>query len=140
MPRSRVRFRPPGLKPWTRVGTLGPFRGRLGLAWVIAPLVLGVILLAFSWFFLIRTQPPGGAFVRAGDVTSFEPARTIDLGGALITVRLVDGGVATAAEAGSPCPTYPTRVFRGSVYVDLQHPRPCDTPSGPPGITPLPSG
>src|SRR5690349_1204281 len=26
MPRRRVRLRPPGLKPWTRIGTLGPFR------------------------------------------------------------------------------------------------------------------
>jgi hypothetical protein len=41
----RLRFRPPGLKPWTRVGTFGPFRGRLGLQWVIAPVVVGVILI-----------------------------------------------------------------------------------------------
>jgi hypothetical protein len=40
----RVRFRPPGVKPWTRIGRLGPFRGRLGLAWVIAPLVLGLLI------------------------------------------------------------------------------------------------
>jgi hypothetical protein len=42
----RIRFRPPGFKPWTRFGTLGPVRGRLGLAWVVAPLVVGVALLA----------------------------------------------------------------------------------------------
>ena len=35
--RSAFRFRPPGLKPTTKIGTLGPYRGRLGLAWVIAP-------------------------------------------------------------------------------------------------------
>ncbi len=40
--RKRIRFRPPGLKPTTKVGTLGPYRGRLGLAWVIAPLVAGL--------------------------------------------------------------------------------------------------
>ncbi|HEX8099435.1 MAG TPA: hypothetical protein VF660_04430 [Actinomycetota bacterium] len=45
MRRRPVRFRPPGVKPWTRVGPLGPFRGRLGLAWVIAPLVVGAFLL-----------------------------------------------------------------------------------------------
>jgi hypothetical protein len=38
----RIRFRPPGVKPWTRIGRFGPVRGRLGLAWVIAPLVVGV--------------------------------------------------------------------------------------------------
>jgi hypothetical protein len=40
----RLHFRPPGIKPWTRIGKLGPFRARLGLAWVIAPLVLGVLI------------------------------------------------------------------------------------------------
>ena len=44
MARKRVQFRPPGLKPTTKVGTLGPYRGRLGLAWVIAPLVAGIVI------------------------------------------------------------------------------------------------
>jgi hypothetical protein len=44
MPR-RIRFRPPGLKPTTRVGSLGPYRGRLGAGWVVAPLVAGIIIL-----------------------------------------------------------------------------------------------
>jgi hypothetical protein len=52
MGRGRIRFRPPGVKPWTRIGTLGPVRGRLGLAWVIAPLVLGLAVLAAGWFLL----------------------------------------------------------------------------------------
>ena len=54
MLRRRVRFRPPGVKPWTRFGTLGPVRSRLGLAWVIAPLILGAILLVAGWALLIR--------------------------------------------------------------------------------------
>jgi hypothetical protein len=41
----RIRFRPPGLKPTTKIGTLGPYRGRLGMAWVIAPMVVGALLL-----------------------------------------------------------------------------------------------
>jgi hypothetical protein len=52
MGRGRIRFRPPGVKPWTRFGTLGPVRSRLGLAWVIAPLVLGALLLAAGWLLL----------------------------------------------------------------------------------------
>jgi hypothetical protein len=43
--RKRLRFRPPGLKPSTKVGTLGPYRGRLGLGWVIAPVVAGIVIL-----------------------------------------------------------------------------------------------
>jgi hypothetical protein len=49
----RIRFRPPGLKPTTKIGTLGPYRGRLGLGWVIAPMVVGVLLLLLvGGFFL----------------------------------------------------------------------------------------
>lgn len=54
MAKKRVQFRPPGLKPTTKVGTLGPFRGRLGLAWVLAPLVVGVLILAAGLFVLSR--------------------------------------------------------------------------------------
>ncbi len=52
--RRRIRFRPPGLKPTTKVGTLGPYRGRLGLAWVIAPLVAGVVILVAGYLALFR--------------------------------------------------------------------------------------
>jgi hypothetical protein len=52
MPSRRVRFRPPGVKPWTRIGSFGPVRARLGLAWVIAPLVLGALLVVAAWFLL----------------------------------------------------------------------------------------
>jgi hypothetical protein len=52
--KKRVRFRPPGLKPTTKVGTLGPYRGRLGLAWVIAPIVAGVIIVVAGYLALFR--------------------------------------------------------------------------------------
>ncbi|MGE5227527.1 MAG: hypothetical protein ACM3OO_11695 [Planctomycetaceae bacterium] len=54
MPRKRVTIRPPGLKPTTKVGTLGPYRGRLGLAWVIAPIVAGIVILIAGYFALMR--------------------------------------------------------------------------------------
>ena len=50
----RIRFRPPGLKPTTRLGTLGPYRGRLGLAWVIAPVVMGGLLVVLALIFFLR--------------------------------------------------------------------------------------
>jgi hypothetical protein len=49
---KRIQIRPPGLKPTTKVGTLGPYRGRLGLAWVIAPLVVGVVILVAAYLAL----------------------------------------------------------------------------------------
>jgi hypothetical protein len=51
---KRPRFRPPGLKPTTRVGHLGPYRGRLGLGWVIAPIVAGLIIVVAGWLLLFR--------------------------------------------------------------------------------------
>jgi hypothetical protein len=52
--RKRFQFRPPGLKPTTKVGTLGPYRGRLGLGWVIAPLVAGVVIVVAGILILTR--------------------------------------------------------------------------------------
>jgi hypothetical protein len=49
-----VQLRPPGLKPTTKVGTLGPHRGRLGLAWVIAPLVAGIVILVAGYVAFFR--------------------------------------------------------------------------------------
>ncbi|MGZ8582629.1 MAG: hypothetical protein ACXWXN_06855 [Actinomycetota bacterium] len=54
MARKKMQIRPPGLKPTTKVGTLGPYRGKLGIAWVIAPLVAGVIILVAGYFALYR--------------------------------------------------------------------------------------
>jgi hypothetical protein len=54
MARKKVTIRPPGLKPTTKVGTLGPYRGRLGLAWVIAPIVAGVVIVIAGYVALFR--------------------------------------------------------------------------------------
>jgi hypothetical protein len=50
--RRRIRFRPPGLKPTTKIGTVGPYRGRLGLAWVIAPIVAGIVIVVAAFLAL----------------------------------------------------------------------------------------
>jgi hypothetical protein len=51
---KRFQIRPPGLKPTTKVGTFGPYRGRLGLAWVIAPLVAGILIVVAGYLALFR--------------------------------------------------------------------------------------
>jgi hypothetical protein len=51
MPR-RLRIRPPGLRPTTKIGTLGPYRSRLGLAWVVAPLLAGILIVLAGYFAL----------------------------------------------------------------------------------------
>jgi hypothetical protein len=52
--RRRIHLRPPGLKPTTKVGTLGPYRGRLGLTWVIAPIVVGIVIAVAGYLALSR--------------------------------------------------------------------------------------
>jgi len=52
--KKRFHLRPPGLKPTTKVGTLGPYRGRLGLAWVIAPVVAGLLIVIAGLIALTR--------------------------------------------------------------------------------------
>ena len=52
--RRKIQIRPPGLKPTTKVGTLGPYRGRLGFAWVVAPLIAGALILVAGYFALYR--------------------------------------------------------------------------------------
>jgi hypothetical protein len=127
---NRVRFRPPGLKPWTKVGTLGPFRGRMGLAWVIAPIVVGILLILVAWFALIRPNPPAAPFVRVApsDVLAVSP-RTIQSadGSGPILVGIGTDGLLGAVSA-TPCHGYPLKVYRGAVYVDPTAPGPC--PSG----------
>ena len=54
MAKKRLQFRPPGLKPTTKVGTLGPYRGRLGFAWVVAALVAGVVIVLAGLLILTR--------------------------------------------------------------------------------------
>jgi hypothetical protein len=51
---KKIQIRPPGLKPTTKVGTLGPYRGRLGLVWVVAPLVAGLLILVAGYFAIFR--------------------------------------------------------------------------------------
>jgi hypothetical protein len=127
MPPIRVRFRPPGLKPWTRIGTLGPFRGRMGIAWVVAPIVVGAILIAVAWFTLIRSNPPGAPFVRVApaDVLAVSP-RTVPSqdGSGPILVGIGSDGLLGAVSA-TPCHAYPLKVYRGTVYVDPKDPGPC---------------
>lgn len=54
MAKKRWRFRPPGLKPTTKIGTIGPYRGRLGLAWVIASLAAGAVIVVAGYLMLFR--------------------------------------------------------------------------------------
>lgn len=59
MASRRVHLRAPGVKTGSTIGPLGPFRGTLGIQWVIGSVAVGLLLvLTGSWFFLREPQPP----------------------------------------------------------------------------------
>jgi hypothetical protein len=53
MARRRIHLRLPGVKPGQKIGPLGPFRGRLGLHWVIASVVLGALIFAIGVYYVL---------------------------------------------------------------------------------------
>jgi hypothetical protein len=53
-----VYLRAPGVKTGSTIGPLGPFRGTLGIQWVIGSIVVGLLtLFAVTWT-LFREPPP----------------------------------------------------------------------------------
>ena len=59
MSTRRVHLRAPGVKTGSTIGPLGPFRGTLGIHWVIGAIAVGLVLvLTGSWFFLREPPPP----------------------------------------------------------------------------------
>lgn len=95
--KARIRFRSPGVKPGQRIGPLGPFRGRLGLAWVIAPLVLGAILVLAGWFFL-RDTAPEPPWLPVAEVSSLPVGEAREVLAGVLVGRLPDGRVIAVAE------------------------------------------
>ena len=149
MPSRRVRVRPPGVKPWTKIGPLGPFRGRLGLAWVIAPLVLGVVLVVAVWLLLLRHPAPGGTFRPVGPELAFGEgtAHAVGIDGVFVgrtggelfavvadpecSIRTSRGGYVDCHGGnfgldgegdGGRLDLLPLTVYRRVVYVDPAHP------------------
>lgn len=53
MARRRIHLRLPGVKPGQKIGPLGPFRGRLGVHWVIASVVVGVLILVTGVYYVL---------------------------------------------------------------------------------------
>lgn len=96
----RIHFRSPGVKPGQKIGPLGPFRGRLGLAWVIAPLVVAVILLIVGWLFLGGTRP-GEPWTSVATVAGLDTPRQVAPG--IWVARHLDASpYAVAEEPGCP--------------------------------------
>lgn len=89
---QRIRFRSPGVKPGQKIGPLGPFRGRLGLPWVIAPMVLGVVLLVVGWVYL-RGGEPSPPWRPIGEASALPVGEGRETMPGVFVARLADGRV-----------------------------------------------
>ena len=133
-------------------------RAPLGLQWIVASAVAGLVVLVAGVLFLRGAdEPPGEPFVAAADVAEVEPALDVaDLGVLLVVggrVRafpLDDAGLlwcpdsgyiesasgrvwsptGRALDGGESLASHPTVVHDGTVYVDPTH-----LLDGPPGTT-----
>ncbi|MGH2767106.1 MAG: hypothetical protein ACRDKA_14550 [Actinomycetota bacterium] len=146
MSTRRIHIRAPGVKTGSRIGPLGPFRGTLGIQWVVGSIAVGlVIVLAATWFLF---RPPGPPFqeiegLGVDDVapgTAREVLAGVFLGvtadGRAIAVaepancplEVVEGGYLDCAEQrfgldgagpkGRSLAVLPIEVHRGVLYID----------------------
>jgi hypothetical protein len=103
MPTNRIRLRAPGLKTGSTIGPLGPFRGTLGIHWVIGSIAVGlVILLASTW---ILFRPPGDPFreVEGLTIEDVAPGTAREVLAGVYLGRTEDGQpFAVAEHAGCP--------------------------------------
>ena len=54
MATRRVRIRPPGVKTGSTIGPLGPFRGTLGIHWVLGAIAVGLVIV-LAGIYVART-------------------------------------------------------------------------------------
>lgn len=112
---ARIRFRPPGVKPGQKIGPLGPFRGRLGLHWVIAPIVVGAVLVVVGWYFLFRTSRPEAPWRPVAEVESLARGSARPALDHVFVGRSEDGRIFAVAEDPG-CPL----TIEGTRYLDCQ--------------------
>ncbi len=95
---SRIHFRPPGVKTGSKIGPLGPFRGRLGLQWVIGSLAVGLVILMAATWGLTRAGKPEPPFRSVGTVDAFAPGTAREVLGGVYLGRTDDGQAYAVAE------------------------------------------
>jgi hypothetical protein len=143
----KIHIRPPGVKTGSKIGPLGPFRGTLGIQWIVGSIAVGLVIVLVVTWLLFRA--PGAPFVNVGAIERFPPstatevldnvflARTEDGEFVAVTsaqpncpLETMEGGLTDCAgrrfgydghplnEKRSPLPRLPLRVHGGDVFVD----------------------
>jgi hypothetical protein len=100
----RIHIRPPGVKTGSTIGPLGPFRGTLGIQWVIAAVAVGLVLVLATTYAWVRGARPEEPFRPVGAVESFplETAREV-LDGVFVG-RTSSGQPYAVAQPSPVCP------------------------------------
>jgi hypothetical protein len=144
----RIHFRAPGVKPGSTIGPLGPFRGTLGIQWMIGAIAVGLVLVLATTYAWVRGARPDEPFRPVGAVQSFPAETAREVLDGVFVGRAPSGqpyavaqpspacpleaaprgyrdcsGVAYGYDgqplgAGDPLPRLPLEVYRGDVYVD----------------------
>jgi hypothetical protein len=144
----RIRFRPPGVKTGSKIGPLGPFRGTLGIQWVIGAIAVGLVLVLATTYAWVRGARPEEPYRAVGAVESFPSETAREVLDGVFVGRAASGQPYAVAQpspacpleatsrgyrdcsevgygfdggplgAGEPLPRLPLEVYRGEVYVD----------------------
>jgi hypothetical protein len=103
MSTRRIHVRSPGVKTGQRIGPLGPFRGTLGIQWVVGAIAAGLVIVLIGTWFLFR--PPGAPFreVEGIGLDDVPPgtAREVLAG---VYLGMTEGGRAVAVAEPPNCP------------------------------------
>jgi hypothetical protein len=135
------------VKTGSRIGPLGPFRGTLGIGWVVGAIAVGLVLVlatTYAW----SHGAPDPPFRKVATVESFAPGTAREVRAGIFVGRATTGQVYAVADPapncpleitlrgyrdcadlgygldgqplgrGTPLPRLPLEVYRGDIYID----------------------
>lgn len=135
------------MKTGSRIGPLGPFRGTLGIQWVIGSIGVGLMIVFAGTLLLSRLGAPPAPYRPVGEIDGFAPGTAREVLGGVFLGVTSDGDALAVAEPvncplettqggyrdclglryeldgtpvgkGDPLTRLPAQVYRGRIYVD----------------------
>jgi hypothetical protein len=98
----RTHIRPPGVKTGSTIGPLGPFRGTLGIQWVVGSIVIGLLIVLVVTWLLFRA--PGAPFRGVGPLDRFAPGTATEVLDNVFVARTEDGEAFAVTSREPNCP------------------------------------
>ena len=104
MSAPRFHIRPPGVKTGSRIGPLGPFRGTLGIQWIVGAIAVGLVLVLATTYAWVRGAKPQEPFEVVGSVESIAPGSASEVFGGVYVGRAPSGQAYAVAQPAPNCP------------------------------------